>query len=814
MSKPKFNPDLPFEVPASKKPKFDPSAAYEEVSSDQEPKTSILEAAKTFGLEGASLGIDDELGGFLEAGGQAIGLKGLGAPTISETEFQTPNGLDLEKLMNAYRSARDRRRAIKEEQRKDRPGTALAANLVGGIATSPFLGGPVTQGALAGFGSSNADVTKGDIGGAILDTGLGAGLGYGIGKVIKAAPTGALVGAAGGGAIGAGNALLDENATAEDVVNQGLTGTLMGAGVGSLAGAAGKLVTKGAGKLLGKMSSGSALQQGFKEGLDGINIQSQQFGDDVTSKVNTLTKEVADPILEQKQMQVKLADDAKVLYENQKQNTIKNFENNIDELVKTQEEFKQASMVRQTAEKRESFDKLSDLTGKIANDFDTKFTKAEKDIGKDIEKVYETAGDAMQTPINLIDVVQNFVAELPKDKLTPKMQKSLDLANGEISLKDSKQLRDMFWSLRNDSDSNIRNAAREGYKNYNNKVQIDLDSVNPDLGATLKLNNGKYAAISRVRDNFIDYKDQVESGIHGVLRKFAKANMVPNTMEESFAKSQSKGELENLLNTLKTANPELADELQTQGTNLAQQQLTNKAIVPAAPTTGLPGEDKLSQLRAMMEQAKASKFQPPLVNEKFTQFGNDPLTVAQKFMNYLEKGQDKKEGLALKKEMDTFFQDLTSTKGEEFANTVKSQMQELSDKYKIYTPEIKMSDIFTTPGLGRTALKSSAVIGNKAGNFVKNINETPFIKGIKSVSDTVGKAYEKGSLIGNDLNKHISDATVGRLKASPDKVSQNLANMLENIKLMPKNKQNAAIFALSQNPVYRDKLNSQEQNRK
>lgn len=140
--------------------------------------------------------------------------------------------------------------------------------------------------------------------------------------------------------------------------------------------------------------------------------------------------------------------------------------------------------------------------------------------------------------------------------------------DGDVSLKDSKHLRDLFWSLRNDSDSNVRQAARDAYNKYNVKVQDDLTLLNPDLGAALKLNNSKWSAASKVRDNFINYKDEVESGVHGVINQFSKSESLPNSPEQAIAKSKSKEQLQNLINTLQKASPELAEDIQNKAQNL------------------------------------------------------------------------------------------------------------------------------------------------------------------------------------------------------------------------------------------------------
>lgn len=780
---------------------FDPDA-YLSTKTQEQPKTSLLEAAKTFGLEGASRGFDDELGGVLEAAGQFVGVKGMGAPTISETEINTDNALNLNKLLENYQSARDRRRAIKEQQRADRPGTALASNIVGGLVPIPGSN-PVLEGAVAGLGSSEADLTQGEFGKAALDTGLGAGIGKVASKVIPAAPTAALAGAGTGALVGGGMALADENATGEDVVNKLISGGLIGGSVGALGGAGLSKLGKAGGTLLNKISASTGLQQGFKKGLEGVDITSPQYGDEVYSGIKNLTDDVSQPILAQKQAEADFVQNSKNLFETQKNNTVKKFETEIDDLIKSYDEFKQADLARQAADKQGELDQLTSLTTKVADEFDSKLMKMEKQIGKDIEAVYAEAGDKFQTPVNLIDVVEGFKASLPQGfKPTGKMQTVLDASNGDVSLKDSKQLRDLFWSLRSDQDSTIRNAARESYYAYNNKVQSDLAMLNPDLGAALQMNNAKWSSAAKVRDNFINYKDDVESGANAVLKLFDKTQMTPNSKAKVLARSESERKLRSLMDQLREANPQVADEIQSTGTAFGKRLNSAADVDPVAPAMPVDQASRLSALQAKLAQAKGSQFQAPQVDAKFTQFNDDPLNVAQKFMNYLQKGQEEKEGLALKEEMDTFFKDLATNKGDEFANTVKSEMGRLSDDYKIYTPELKLSDVFTKAGIGRTALKTAAVIGNKLGQGARTVAESP-----------IGQGLKKAALITNDTSKYLNPMNITRLRASPDKTSQALANMLEKIQTMSGDKQKAAIFALSQNPVYRSKLNTEEDTR-
>lgn len=781
---------------------FAPPSESELKSTKPEPKTSVLEAAKTFGLEGAAMGLDDELAGVLEAAGQFGGVKGLGAPTLSEIEPDTSNALNLSKLLDTYRSARDRRRAIKEEQRADRPGTALAANIIGGLATGKAIPNPVTQGALAGFGASDADVTQGDVGKAAVDTAMGATIGKVASKAIPYAPTATTIGAGIGATAGGIDALTDEKPSAENIINKVLSGGLIGGGIGAGVGSAGKVIGKAGATLANKIAASTGLQQGFKKGLEGVDITSPEFDENVYSKIKNLTNEVSDPILQQKAAEQDLINQSKMLFEKQKLNTIKGYEKDVNDILKIQDEYKQAAIAKQTSDKQHAFDQLSNLTGKIANEFDTKFSKLENAIGKDIEQVYDLAGTKFDTPINMTDVIESFKSELPETAITPKMTKIFETNNGDTSLKDSKQLRDLFWSLRNNSDSSVRQAARDAYQAYNTKVQNDLNLINPDLGSALQLNNSKYSNLAKIRDNFIDYKAQDESGMHGILKKFVKTEGTPGSTEAAFAKSKSKSELEGLTELLNKVDPELANELTQQGSQLGQTFNKVSSTPSQVSDVNLPQSDELTRLQNLLDNAKSAKFQPPAIDKKFTQFNDDPLNVAQKFMNYLQKGQVDKEGLALKEEMDIFFKDLNDAKGPDFVNNVKDQMSKLSDEYKIYTPEIKVSDVFTKAGVGRTALKSSAVIGNKLG------------QGAKSVLDSkIGQVGKKTALIGSNISSYLEPQNINRLKTSPDSVSQTLGAMLESIQQMPDAKRNAALFAISQNPIYRNKLNVEEDTR-
>lgn len=166
--------------------------------------TDKLRALGHGARSGATLGFADELGALVQAGSQAsrraadiLVPKSLrkNLPETATTAEGVPMG-----LMDVYRQARGGNRAEAESVRQTAPGYFLAGEVAGGAALPIPGGAPKTLGqatkqgaalgAAYGLGSGSADLTKGDIGGAVVDTALGG------------------VGGAAGGAAGHGLAAL------------------------------------------------------------------------------------------------------------------------------------------------------------------------------------------------------------------------------------------------------------------------------------------------------------------------------------------------------------------------------------------------------------------------------------------------------------------------------------------------------------------------------------------------------------------------------------------------------------------------------
>jgi len=159
-----------------------PDVVWDDAAAPEEP--SALEAWTRAAHQGATFGFADEAKGALYALGDAVQGKGFD-----------------------YAKRRDEERAADEAARAAHPDLSMVASVGGTIGSSliPGLGGAgkgaslvravgagAALGAAQGLGSSEADLTKGEVGRAALDTGLGGliggaagGLGHGLGKAAE-----------------------------------------------------------------------------------------------------------------------------------------------------------------------------------------------------------------------------------------------------------------------------------------------------------------------------------------------------------------------------------------------------------------------------------------------------------------------------------------------------------------------------------------------------------------------------------------------------------------------------------------------------
>jgi hypothetical protein len=143
-------------------------------------KPGHLEALARGATSGATLGFADEAAGALGALGDLV----------------TGNA-GFKELPNSYRDYRDAFRKGNDDAKAAHPSTYLTGELGGGVATLAIpgvnaakgaslaakIGTAAKVGAVAGLGNSDADLTRGDVGRAAADTGIGAGVGAATGAL-------------------------------------------------------------------------------------------------------------------------------------------------------------------------------------------------------------------------------------------------------------------------------------------------------------------------------------------------------------------------------------------------------------------------------------------------------------------------------------------------------------------------------------------------------------------------------------------------------------------------------------------------------
>lgn len=175
---------------------------------------SIPEAAGRAALAGPTMGFDDEIGGAVAA----FPSRDPGDRVLPRRAV--PPSASQEQKMETYQVERDRLRAAKDAAAEQHPyvyypveiGTGVASAMLapasgvarGASALKAAAAGAKAgagYGAAAGLGGSRADLTKGEVGGALFDTAVGGAAGAVLG------------GAAGGVTQGVGNKLAERAAT-------------------------------------------------------------------------------------------------------------------------------------------------------------------------------------------------------------------------------------------------------------------------------------------------------------------------------------------------------------------------------------------------------------------------------------------------------------------------------------------------------------------------------------------------------------------------------------------------------------------------
>lgn len=155
---------------------------------EPDSKVSTGRAAAEGALQGGTYGFGDELQGVLGAllrrspGAKALGYS---PESMGEENIFEPSGYG-DSFVGDYRKEREGARRDREKAEKDRPAAFNTAQIASAILTPgpkpgkgvvPFMKAGAKVGGAYGLGSSDADLTKGELFDAAVDTGAGATLG-------------------------------------------------------------------------------------------------------------------------------------------------------------------------------------------------------------------------------------------------------------------------------------------------------------------------------------------------------------------------------------------------------------------------------------------------------------------------------------------------------------------------------------------------------------------------------------------------------------------------------------------------------------
>jgi hypothetical protein len=154
----------------------------------QAPRMGSGSSAAGAGLrgfgQGLTAGFGDELGAGLQAGLQGVA----NALPEGSLEWAGIDNRHQQDTLDTYRQAREENRAQLATDQREHAGAAFAGDLAGGLVLNTLVPGSQAagtaglaraglMGAASGLGNSEADLTRGEVGGAVADTLTGAALG-------------------------------------------------------------------------------------------------------------------------------------------------------------------------------------------------------------------------------------------------------------------------------------------------------------------------------------------------------------------------------------------------------------------------------------------------------------------------------------------------------------------------------------------------------------------------------------------------------------------------------------------------------------
>lgn len=614
---PKFEDTEPIEATkASDVPSFEDTTPLE-----TQPE-SLSNTLVTKLAEGGSFGLDDELAGALSGIGRAAGVSGLGGKIKDIGLAEDGPTLDMEKLLQAYRDTRDKTRGMKDQMSEESPILSPVMNLAGGLATGKMIPGKL----MSPFGAAAAD--------ASLATKVATG-------AANAAPLGGLAGLANGKAdLTRG----DLAGALDDVEHGATTGAVIGGAI-PLAGETLKAVGRGASALVPQKLKDLAtsmipnkIKNSYELGTQGVDKSDPEFYNKTLAEQNAMADEIADPILgqvksnkdsqrmaiENVEGKIKTSNDinarklaetqAKVAAEQaETQNALQSKISQVDDDLAHSKALQEAATKATSAQEIEAINK--DMV-KVAENIQKRVYSVKQDLGKqfdEIEAAAEKTGVVPDTQA-VIQGVQDALAQ--NSTLLPAqieaITKRLGAASDPGGYQAFKNVKTTLVGFFKHADPTVRSAAKQAYSTLKSSYADALEQKGFDgLAAQMKETNGRWTAMNRLEDEFL-------SNIRGPDTVTQKIQPHRDTIKAVglFGKKgpEEITELNYLQDLLNKFDPKGSPGLvnQMQDVNQAMQ-AAKTAPANFTPTELIPGSqnNKLQQLQELLVQAKAAKPTTP-----------------------------------------------------------------------------------------------------------------------------------------------------------------------------------------------------------
>lgn len=838
-----FDPDKYLaKIESKPKSEFDPDTYLAKIESEPKEITKLDSLGKGI-QQGTAFGFADEFGGAVDAGMDTghnlLNLLGLAGPSNSRVAKElydsgTRGDIGPQSTLDMYRQGRDQVRSQMDAAQSANPGSFLAGNLAGGLLVpmgkvgqlagtaakeaglatkigTGLLNG-VVPGAIAGLGSSTADLTEGNIGDVALDTAKGAGIGAGIGGTIPA--------------IGAGlNSLA--NSSLSSYIPKSIKNAY-------------ELGTQGVDKKVDGF-----YKQSSKELNDHVDSIIKPISEKVKQQVTKNSDELAG-LESQLSTANMLSDDANVASVERQNSQIAKQTSEIDQKIANLQTEQQKALelgkARQLVQNSDEVKAVNRETVETAKRMQQHVFDVKKVLGKQFDELDSAAAATGITPDNN-EIIANLrekiatMSGLPESEANSIMKK-IEPSLGDKSIQGYRNVKGVFANYFEHANPVVRRSMKEASATLKNNYSNDLRAAGyNELADNMAQTNKRWGSAMALEEDFLD--NVRPDRLTGEFNADPAIRAISNFKEATPGQMAKSGKLVDLMNIL---DPVDSPKLMNQVDELADRALLAKGAKanviekPMGPVSDRAIVDQMgninnnipvlpnpevSRLESLLAQTKSTKPQPidKLGNPRISQLESQIAQVKAQDPTKIN-GLDLNTGneVALKKEL----LNLVPKYGMEADDISDNKLNGIIDflgksEKKKSIPEIqkRMSEISKLIEL-RNSSSSEQGLPTSVGEMIKytlggavtGANKVGLIKNkiSSSVSD-VKDVGTKGIAFLAKANPEAMQSVIQKLSSAGEQGAE-YAKILADASQKNGVSKNAMIFSLMQNPTFRELIHS------